>query len=648
MSFESIKPIFIKHELAESKDSFTLTNHFGKTSVTFRKGWLPYYKLMAQRKSLSEVVLECRKNKYRVRFGALKHMLDTLCINGFLQNSAEFNSTLAAMSNPFRWTYSLLRDPILDVRLIPEGRTSLRIPALAVMLSLILIAAEAYFLPVLLQVRIDRPFLDPSMEIWKSLLLIYATSSAALSAKGFLSFFLTWLATGHRPSLKIAISLLGLSLNTESKTLLASPRDKAMLIVIPAVSLSFTLILPYAALISPPLAACLVIVWLFELSPFSKSDLTSFLKWLFNTSKKRDFNQQKLFSVFHIFTSYSWVLVLAILLSLYVFPFLIERFQMFFGSEENRFDMIDLAALYLGTMSLSIVSEIISSVSYYGPIDRIKRIWQDPTKTSEEPSSAIKTDPKSLLTSNPFFSAFAPDLIEKIAQHTKIRRVPANVVICKQGALESDLYILLEGEVEVWQKTLAHQEFKLAVLKKDSVFGEIGFFAGKPRSADVRTRQKCTIAKVSRDALETDTTIEWEKLDYIANRIRLYQTMVSSGQFKDMPYEAIQILLRVGQFQDFTPGQRVIKEGDAGRAFYIIQKGALKVYQEGTVLRSLERGDVFGEIALLEDVPRTATVVAETNSRILAISVDEFWRVLANNFPFGLFLEKLGFARLHK
>jgi len=71
-------------------------------------------------------------------------------------------------------------------------------------------------------------------------------------------------------------------------------------------------------------------------------------------------------------------------------------------------------------------------------------------------------------------------------------------------------------------------------------------------------------------------------------------------------------------------GTTVVAEGETGDRFYVIVAGTVEVTQDGRLLRIEEAGDFFGEIALLRDVPRTATVTATTDTVLLAMERQDF------------------------
>ncbi len=83
---------------------------------------------------------------------------------------------------------------------------------------------------------------------------------------------------------------------------------------------------------------------------------------------------------------------------------------------------------------------------------------------------------------------------------------------------------------------------------------------------------------------------------------------------------------------DLGEGTQLTREGQPGREFFVLLDGTAAVRKKGRKVDTLESGDFFGEIALLSDRPRTATVVAEGPVRTLVIT-DRAFRTLVKRSP---------------
>lgn len=79
---------------------------------------------------------------------------------------------------------------------------------------------------------------------------------------------------------------------------------------------------------------------------------------------------------------------------------------------------------------------------------------------------------------------------------------------------------------------------------------------------------------------------------------------------------------------DLRPGKGLTREGERGREFFILLEGEVDVRRKGRRLATRGAGEFFGEIALVSDVPRTATVTAATPVRALVIRDQEFRRLI--------------------
>ena len=75
-------------------------------------------------------------------------------------------------------------------------------------------------------------------------------------------------------------------------------------------------------------------------------------------------------------------------------------------------------------------------------------------------------------------------------------------------------------------------------------------------------------------------------------------------------------------------GDVIVYQGELGVRFYILQSGAVRVLVDGREISRLRSGDYFGEVALLRDIPRTATVQATEDTVLLSLSDDDFHRAL--------------------
>ena len=94
------------------------------------------------------------------------------------------------------------------------------------------------------------------------------------------------------------------------------------------------------------------------------------------------------------------------------------------------------------------------------------------------------------------------------------------------------------------------------------------------------------------------------------------------------------------------PGTVIVREGDAGDRFYIVAEGEVEVTEASKPISELEAGGYFGEIALIRDVPRTATVTAKTPVVLYALDREDFLAAVTSHEPSAEAAEEVVSARL--
>jgi CRP/FNR family transcriptional regulator, cyclic AMP receptor protein len=101
--------------------------------------------------------------------------------------------------------------------------------------------------------------------------------------------------------------------------------------------------------------------------------------------------------------------------------------------------------------------------------------------------------------------------------------------------------------------------------------------------------------------------------------------------FEGLSKKELTQLARVSEDMEIPEGTTLTKEGEIGHEFFVIVEGETQVKRKGRSLGARGAGDFIGEIALLEQVPRTATVTAKTDLRVFVLTSKDFHHLLEEN-----------------
>jgi CRP-like cAMP-binding protein len=110
---------------------------------------------------------------------------------------------------------------------------------------------------------------------------------------------------------------------------------------------------------------------------------------------------------------------------------------------------------------------------------------------------------------------------------------------------------------------------------------------------------------------------------------RIEQRLAEVPLFAGLSKKELRTIAHLATYLEEPEGTILTAEGESGNEFIIVLEGEVEVQQGGEVIASRGAGDYFGEIALLDHRPRTATIVAKTPVEIEVIGRQEFTGMLA-------------------
>jgi len=88
--------------------------------------------------------------------------------------------------------------------------------------------------------------------------------------------------------------------------------------------------------------------------------------------------------------------------------------------------------------------------------------------------------------------------------------------------------------------------------------------------------------------------------------------------------------------RDFKAGEVIFKEGDPGTEFFVIQSGKVDILLGNRLLGTLGDHDIFGEMALIDPAPRSATAVAKTDVKVVPVAEKQFLFLVGRTPHFAL------------
>ena len=202
------------------------------------------------------------------------------------------------------------------------------------------------------------------------------------------------------------------------------------------------------------------------------------------------------------------------------------------------------------------------------------------------------------------------------------------------------MYLLLDGQVELIAKKKA-----IGSVAKGQIFGEMASLTDTPRSASAVAKSACELIalddKQFQAGLKAQPAFALMMMSLMIGRLRETieklegtETLSAASAVKEsVVFDPKRLAELVAGMTDDPPvyfdrGKVIVREGQTGMRMYVVIKGTVAVSVTGRVVERLAPGGVFGELALIEQAPRLASVFAETDCEVLPVNRAGFLQIV--------------------
>lgn len=257
-----------------------------------------------------------------------------------------------------------------------------------------------------------------------------------------------------------------------------------------------------------------------------------------------------------------------------------------------------------------------------------------------------------LLRSVPLFASMSPVMLRALRQQFQMRSLRAGDEIVHAGAPDNSFFLVRAGRLEVvgtvdiagglYKPMHANLENDQAMfflkkprritqLTRGDYFGELALLEGQPHEATVRALTPAQVLWLSRADFDRLLRSSLSFGDSAREQMRWLGILRQIPLFEGLDVALLQSIAGKLERLRLQAGDPVFRQGDPAGSFYIIERGKAGVLIDGEQRASLGTGEYFGEIALLTNTPRTASVVALQPLSLLQLRADTFYELIQDS-----------------
>lgn len=244
--------------------------------------------------------------------------------------------------------------------------------------------------------------------------------------------------------------------------------------------------------------------------------------------------------------------------------------------------------------------------------------------------AAPRLDASELIGTVPLLNGLPTEVLDQLSECAKSVTFLAGDIVIGEGERGDALYIITHGVVSVYKG-----DKKVAELSDGDFFGEMALLGDQVRTATVKAKHPSTLLRLRRrDVMQLareGTELRRRLTDIKEERQTQTDLIGIVPLLRGLSSEVLELIVEQTMSVGFKPGDAVMTEGERGDSMFIIIHGVVSVYKAGEHISDLKEGDFFGEMALLGDQVRTATVKIKEQTALLKLSRADILQLAENN-----------------
>lgn len=247
------------------------------------------------------------------------------------------------------------------------------------------------------------------------------------------------------------------------------------------------------------------------------------------------------------------------------------------------------------------------------------------------------------------FAGAEPRVLDRLAEHCRLRACTPNTRLLQERSAEGHLYVVVQGQLRLFLRDRAHHRVLVGTVGPGECVGEHALFGEMFSGATIEAETSCLLLMLPTALLRemlADAPQFAARLRSIHRQRTIERGLGRVPLFSQLALDERRQLAPLMREQHYDRGELVLQEGQLGAALSIIETGQAVVERDGQVIAHLDEGDFFGELSLLTRRPHNADVRALTPLDVLTLPADVFHDVLAQQPALARQLDDLATLRL--